>query len=270
MQGTNFFIKLDIIIRTILEIDNWHVPILHYFDMRDNEDIVRFRDGTRCIIRNKSDTIAFFENFFLNTNTSPKNFAIKKNDVIIDIGAHIGFFTIYAAKHASKGFVYSFEPSSKSFNLLQKNIKLNKLDNVIIENVGVLKKSGSATLYVDEENSIGNSIFGNKANKKEIVTTVSLHDIFKKFQIERVDLLKMDCEGAEYEIILSLSQDILKKIVRISSEIHKVENYKVEDLSKYLTENNFEVEYRYLISDSVNNMPMLYATNKILSHQISY
>ncbi|MGI0010743.1 MAG: FkbM family methyltransferase [Nitrosopumilaceae archaeon] len=263
-MGINFFIKLVMIIKVILEIDNWHIPLLHYFDMRDNEDVVRFRNGTKCIVRNKSDATAFFEIFFLKTNTTLKNFAIRKNDIIIDIGAHVGFFTIYAARQAPKGKIYAFEPYSKSFNFLRKNIEMNKLGNVITENCAVLKNSGTATLFIDRDFAISNTLFGDETHlEKETVTTISMQDIFDKYQIRQVDLLKLDCEGAEFEIILNLSKNILGKIVKISAEIHQnTAGHHLDDLSAFLKINNFNVEYRNILSGIVTSMPMLYATNK--------
>lgn len=263
-MGINFFIKLAIIIKVILEIDNWHIPLLHYFDIRDNEDIVRFRNGTKCIVRNKSDATVFFEIFFLKTNTTLQNFTIKKNDVIIDIGAHVGFFTIYAAKQASEGKIYAFEPASTSFVLLKRNVEMNKLSNVITENYAVLKNSGTATLFVDKNFAIGNTMFGEGSPhlEKEIVTTISIRDMFNKYQIKRVDLLKLDCEGAEFEIILNLTKNELEKIVKISAEIHhNIGNHTVEELSGFLKANNFSVEYRHVLSGIPTSLPMLYATN---------
>lgn len=264
MHGINFLMKLAIIIKVILETENWHVPLLHYFDVRDKEDIIRFRNGARCIVRNKSDAIAFFEIFFLKTNTVLPNFTIKKNDIVIDVGAHVGFFTIYVARQASEGKIYAFEPYSKSFNLLKKNVEMNKLSNVITENCAVLKNSGTATLFIDRDFAISNTLFGAETDlEKELVTTISIQDIFDKYKIERVDLLKLDCEGAEFEIILNLSKDVLEKIVKISAEIHQdVVGYHLNDLSTFLKANNFDVEYKNILSGIITSMPMLYAINK--------
>lgn len=265
MNMSQLFIKFGMLIKIIYQVSNWYVPILHYYGLRDKQDVIVFRNGTRCIMRNKSDAIAFFEIFFLESNTKMKDFSIKENDTIIDIGAHVGFFTIYAAKRASKGKVFSFEPSRGSFEFLKRNIELNKLENVLAENIGILKTGGIAILFNEENNAIGNSMFKNNVSaQKETVTTNSLNEILNRYEIEKVDLLKMDCEGAEYEIILNLQQETLGKIVKLSAEVHKnIENYKMEDLVKFLTENNFEVECKYLLSDSTENLPMLYARNKL-------
>jgi len=257
------FLKLIIFFKTLLEIYNWYIPILHYFGCRKKEDVIRFRNGTKCILRNKSDATAFFEIFFLKMYTRTNDFFIKQDDIIIDIGAHVGFFTIYASKKAYKGKVFSFEPASTSFNLLQKNVKMNKLSNVITQNYAVLKKSGNATLFVDKSDELANNVFKKDPSLiKEDVTVISLQDIFSKYQIKKVDLLKLDCEGAEYEIILNLPKDILKKIVKISAEIHPdIENYSVDMILKFLIANNFKVDYNHSMYN-IPNMGMLYASNK--------
>ena len=98
-----------------------------YLGIMNKEKIIYFKNGTRCFIRNKSDAIAFFENYFLKLNTPDKRFEIKSNDTIVDIGAHVGYFTILAAKNANLGTVYSVEPHKESIELLKKNIMTLKL-----------------------------------------------------------------------------------------------------------------------------------------------
>ena len=60
--------KISIIFKLKKEIKNWKIPILYYFGLRKKEAIIEFKNGIKCIIRNKSDSIAFLEVFFLNTN----------------------------------------------------------------------------------------------------------------------------------------------------------------------------------------------------------
>ena len=85
--------------------------------------MVEFKNGIKCIIRNKSDSLVFLENFFLDSYDREEGFTIKENDTVVDIGAHIGYFTIYAAKKANHGRVLSFEPSQESFSVLEKKSK---------------------------------------------------------------------------------------------------------------------------------------------------
>ena len=235
-RSYGFWQKLGILVDTIIRVKNWHIPILFYLGMGKKEDIVLFRDGTKCILRDKSDATGFYENFFLKTNVG--------EDIIIDVGAHVGFFSIYAAKKASKGMVYAFEPSQESFRNLQRNIKLNNLDNVIAENYGILKNTGTAELFVNKNTSMLSSMFtSDSSSKKETVSVISLQEIIEKHQIKKVDLLKLDCEGAEYEIILNLSKNILEKISKFSVETHPyVKNHNMKDLLKFFETNNFKTK----------------------------
>jgi len=257
--------KFMILIKIMFKLKNWTCPIFHYFNLKNNECIAEFRNGIKCIIRNRSDTVVFLENFFLDNYDRVEGFAIKEKDVIVDIGAHVGYFTIYAAKKAKRGKVISFEPSKESFKVLKNNLKINNIQNVNVENIGVRNESGNSILYVDRDNEIGNSMFSNDKNLiKENVQVTSITEIIKKYNIKSIDLLKLDCEGAEYEIILKLPINILNKIKRISMEVHKIDNFDIKDIEKFLLENNFQVKTEYLLGQSDTSWPMLYAKNQNL------
>jgi len=252
--------KFKIFLKLIKEVKNWYVPLLYYTKVQKGKKIIKFKNGTKCIIRDKSDSIAFFENFFLKTNIPTKEFEINDNDVIIDVGAHIGCFTIEAAKKATKGKIIALEPSKKSYNILKENIKINNFQNIITENLGIWKKTDKISLYLNENNSIVNNIF-KKTSQIEEIDVISLSSCLKKYNIEKIDFLKMDCEGAEFEIILGLTDETLKKIKKISMEVHGMrEEYVVEDLVKFLQQHNFTVKMKSTSKDE--KLSMLYAENK--------
>jgi FkbM family methyltransferase len=258
----DIFKKIGIAIKVIIKIKNWGCPISHYFNLKNKECIAEFRDGTKCIIRNRSDTVVFLENFFLENYDKEDGFDIKNDETILDIGAHVGYFSIYASKKANNVKIFSFEPSKKSFQVLKNNLKLNNIENIKIENIGVRSKSGTSTLYIDKEYEIGNSMFLNNNNStKEEVQVISISDIIKKYKIDSIDFLKLDCEGAEYEIILEIPNDVLKSINKIAMEVHKIENYDISDIEEFLVKNNFEVKRKYFLESSTS-WPMLYAKNR--------
>ena len=267
---TNLSKKLSIAIKVVLGVKNWTCPILHYFNMKNNQCIAKFRNGTKCIIRDKSDAVVFLENFFLNAYDLEEGFDIKENDVIIDIGAHVGYFTVYAAQKVKDGKIISFEPSKESFQVLENNLKINSIQNVIAENLGVRSKSGDSTLYIDKNHEIGDSMFSNDDSlTKENVQVTSIPEIVKKHKIESIDLMKLDCEGAEYEIILELPPSILNTIKKIAMEVHDIENYSISDIENFLTKNNFQVKRKYLLAQKKFSnekystiWPMIYATNQ--------
>jgi len=74
---------------------------------------------------------------------------IKKEDIVIDIGANIGYFTLLLSKQVGdKGKVFSFEVETENFKLLEKNVKENHIRNVMLENVAVSEKEGKIKLYL--------------------------------------------------------------------------------------------------------------------------
>lgn len=173
---------------------------------------------------------------------------IHPDDIIIDIGAHIGGYTILASHSAPAGKVYSFEPLNDSFRILEKNVMLNKKNNIKIFKQGVGKENKKTFFYVNELNLAESSLY--KATPKKIkVEITTLPKIFKDNKIKRCNILKLDCEGAEYDILFS-SKKMLDKIDRIILEYHKPEyfglprEYSAEKLARYLKDNKFSVKLK--------------------------
>jgi FkbM family methyltransferase len=251
----NILRKILLIPKCISKINNWQVAVLYYLGNKNEEKEIVLKDGTRCLIRNKSDAIAFFENFILEVNNLEDKFEIEKNDVVIDIGAHVGYFTLYAAKRAQTGMVISFEPTKESFSVLKNNVKINNFQNIFINNLAVANISESRTFFVDKKYGISNTFYeSNTGLEKEIVQTTTLDEIYGKYNLENIDFLKMDCEGAEFEIILNTSTEILKKIKKISMEIHEdMVPHKVEELISKLSKNGFTIN----IKNSTNGIKMI-------------
>lgn len=124
---------------------------------------------------------------------------IKKGGVVLDIGAHIGYYTLIASGHVGPaGKVYAFEPDIKNFNLLSKNILENGCKNVILINKAVINKTRHTKLYLNKENTGDHRIYGSKENRQYIsIQAVSLDDYFKGTD-EKIDLVKMDVQGSEF------------------------------------------------------------------------
>ncbi len=197
-------------------------------------------NGIRFLIRQEdnSDKTVIREVWIDKIYFHPK-FKIKKDFIVIDIGAHIGCFTVYAGKQAKK--VFSYEPEPKSFQLLKKNIKINNLSNVKAFNCAVLNKREEAKLFL-QKRSICNSIYL-KTNKFITVKTISLKDIFKENKINFCHLLKIDTEGSEYDILHSTPRKYLNKIGFIILEYHdRIFKMTCNKLIGFLTKRGFVVE----------------------------
>ncbi len=140
-----------------------------------------------------------------------------KNKIVIDIGANIGDTAIYFALKGAK-HVYAFEPYPYSYNLAQHNIKTNKLQNKItILNEGCGGESNKIRIKQDYKNYGGTDLKEFKNGK--IIPITTLGDIMNRFKINNA-VLKVDCEGCEYGIILKSKKETLRKFKSIMIEAH--------------------------------------------------
>jgi len=130
-------------------------------------------------------------------------------DMVLDIGAHIGYFTlIFAHLVGEQGKVFAFEPHPESFALLQKNIEVNHYRNVILVNKGLGAEQSKRKFYAHILGS-GYSLYGDERQPFLEIETVKGDDYLRD-KVDRVDFIKIDIEGAEPEALAGLEQ-ILKK-----------------------------------------------------------
>lgn len=223
--------------------------------------IYNLRNGLKFFIRrNSSDRNLINEICIKNDYT--RHFKIKEGDIVVDIGANIGIFSILASQRAKK--VYSFEPVLENFKMLTSNVKLNQKTNCILLNKAVSNTVGSRRLFLADDNFGGNSFSGDHWQVKEHsqsieVETTNLETFIKKNKIDQIDFLKIDCEGAEYEILMNCSKSVLSKIKKISMEFHNFNgDDRVLKLIDFLKENKFEVRVENLDYP----IGMIYAVNK--------
>lgn len=126
---------------------------------------------------------------------------IREGDVFLDIGANCGALTLVAASLIGKGKVYAFEPSPKVRSRLQGNINLNPplkdVVKIISDGLGLNKKQ---VFYNEDPNYRGNgSLYENQGTPVEIL---SLDEWVAGEKLERVDLIKIDVEGMEYDVLV--------------------------------------------------------------------
>ncbi len=137
---------------------------------------------------------------------------IKPGMIVIDIGAHIGYFTrILSTLVGQKGRVYAFEPCSENYPVLLHNLSPGKFSNVQAFQKAVAEKESTSTLYLSPGHS-NHSLFSgyteNPAN--EHVETISIDYFVKKTGIKKVDFIKIDVEGSELSVIKGMRELISK------------------------------------------------------------
>jgi FkbM family methyltransferase len=147
---------------------------------------------------------------------------IRETDTIVDIGANIGCFAVVAGLAAKKGRVFAFEPDRQNHALAERNAALNGLTNVVVERVAVAGEPGTLRLFQGSENSL-HTVLQSRLDGEaagEEVPAITLQQIFDRHKITRCDFLKMNCEGAEYEILYRTPPEYLQRIQRIALEYH--------------------------------------------------
>lgn len=186
----------------------------------------------------------------LNTSYSFDHINFKEGDIVVDIGGNIGMVSIFLAKMYPFLKIYAFEPVRENYENFLENIKLNNIPKgtITVENKAVTKDGRAVTMRVCENNSGGatladvtsdKSIYGYRGTSIN-VESITLEEIFAKHKINELKLLKIDCEGSEYEILYNTKESILKNIQNLIGEFHKSEcltqdkiPYTFDDLLKH-------------------------------------
>lgn len=145
---------------------------------------------------------------------------IKKGDVVLDIGANIGYYTLIAAKLVGEnGQVYAFEPDPDNFALLEKNVEINGYKNVVLVQKAVSNKTGKIKLYLCEDNKGDHRIYNSHDGRQSIeIEAIRLDDYFKDYN-GKIDFIKIDIQGAEEGAIQGMLNLLEKnKTVKIVTE----------------------------------------------------
>jgi FkbM family methyltransferase len=166
---------------------------------------------------------------------------IPKNAICIDVGAHLGSFSLYAVSSGAAS-VYSYEPDPVLFNTLLRNVETNHLGSRIFpcEAAVVGARTSSVTFY-PEGNASGhvNPMPGDDAGIP--VKALTLTEIVEGNKLERVDVLKLDCEGSEYDIVFGTAPEIWRRIERVRLEYHFG---RADELKKHFNALGYRLAFR--------------------------
>lgn len=221
----------------IFKVKNWYSFLLNYVGFRNEANIYKLRNGI-CIKTNEGIDVATIAVIFIKKDYG----RIKDNSIVIDVGANIGVFSIYAVSTSKNTKVYSYEPMMGNYNLLAENIELNKLDKKILPfQLGVGSKKEKRRLFL-AGGSPFHSLYSTEENTEFLdINVISLKNIFDENHIECCDILKSDCEGAEFEMFYNTPDEYFEKIKEIRLEYHnqKNEDYNVKSLIKFFENKGF-------------------------------
>jgi len=189
---------------------------------------------------------------------------VKEADkAIIDVGAHAGYFSLWASAYNSKAKILALEPVEDNFDFLKQNLSQNKFKNILSEKLALSKTTGTVNIYLSED-SHNHSLLPISETKEE-VKAINFADLLKKKKISKVSLLKLDIEGGEYEIFENSIDEISAKVENIFLEYHNTEDKNAKVIETILREHGFTVEV--FPSSFDKNMGFLLARNKRLKKQ---
>jgi FkbM family methyltransferase len=159
---------------------------------------------------------------------------VRKGDIVLDIGANIGYYTlIFANLVGPEGKVFAFEPDPGNFDLLEKNVEANGYHNVILVNKAVSNKNGKIKLYLSDDIGDHRTYDPGDGRKFVEIEAVRLDDYFKQ-GTSRVNFIKMDIQGAEWEaiqgmnLLLQKNRDV-KVITEFSPKLLRISGIRPED-----------------------------------------
>ena len=211
--------KLSIFLKSIKIVSNWYlIPLLYYKLLKKKYLFLFLRNGYKLKLRRNSTDLQAFANVWLIEEYNKKEFKIMENDIVIDIGAHIGLFTLYASQFCKKGKILCFEPVEENYDLLLENIQINNLVNVTTFNKAISNEKKITRIYLSEDQA-AHSFYNEGPNFIE-VESISLKEVIDSNKISECNLLKLDCEGAEYDILRAFPDEYFKTIMKICMEYH--------------------------------------------------
>lgn len=229
---------LEIIICELMLKDRYKVEI------KDLKFLVRWNRGDEGVL-----TEIFFREDY-------KSYDFHKFDTIIDVGAHIGGFSLKFSDSAEQ--IYSYEPNTQTFNLLEENLEINNAENVEALNMAVSSEKGDVKLFTNS-NSLRSSLeIREEGHRSEIVKKASLKSIVEKKQLIGKTLLKLDCEGSEFNILMETNRETLNQFDAIFLEWHRNAG-DPKNLEQRLEDIGFNIEKDREERNIENNVGFIYA-----------
>ncbi len=210
--------------------------LLFFFQtiFKPSEFIYAIGNNRFWVRKNTSDVFVLKEVF------TSKVYGERPRGIVVDIGANIGAFSVYSGGTSDR--VFAFEPEPSNYRQLLKNVQLNKLsDKITVRNVAVGSEDKSVCIYEGRFNKGASTIVHPFAGVGKPVEMRSLAGLMDDLGIHKIDLLKIDIEGSEYDVVYGLPKVRFKEIDNIILEYHYVAGESPSHLASYLTSLGYDV-----------------------------
>lgn len=200
-------------------------------------------------INSDADESVFNEIFTEREYKILDSFIVAVKSPIIDIGAHVGMFSVYCSCFNPMMQIFAYEPDSENYAAMKENLKLNNARNVFIKNVAIGAEVGERILYLSRDSHnhsiIGAEGAGDFSGVEKKVQAVTLERILEQNRLASVSLVKMDSEGAEFEIFENLPATVFAAVENFYVEYHEYSDEMCgAKLEKIFCKNGFKVEMK--------------------------
>jgi FkbM family methyltransferase len=183
-----------------------------------------------------------------------EDFLPKNGDIVFDIGASIGVYTlIYSKLVGKKGKVLAFEPNKYAFDLLVKHMKINASKNIIALNKAVWSKNTTIKMKYEDKISL-DRVFNKNSNNVYSVKAVTIDNVTKKFSLKKVNLIKIDVEGSEIEVLRGGIKTLREFKPKLIVEVHEWLGIKKHKIERMLKKLNFKLLHEYKVVDGTYEM----------------
>lgn len=185
--------------------------------------VIETHDGLKIHFRQNRFDAFILKEMFLDREYLRRVGDLPDKPVIVDIGGYIGDFSIFAA-HYLGAQVYVYEPVSENFEILLRNVSANALGDRVHAFQMAVSDQPSITLNVERKSAgeVHVSAHAYPEAEKRLIPATTLQGIVTSNGLDRIDLLKIDCEGGEYFIFRMMTPEFLAKVGTIVFEYHRV------------------------------------------------
>jgi FkbM family methyltransferase len=188
----------------------------------------------------------YSEIFIYNEYSRLPEYNVHNGDIVLDVGAFVGLYTLSVADKAS--FIIAIEPNIASYTFLINNIKLNKLHSKVMTfNVALGDFEGRTMLYIEDwlagSSTLFNSWHKDYGHSLSIpVRVTTLDNLLKSLGIDRIDMAKIDVEGAELMVLRGAMESLRMHLIRkLIIEVH-LGIVDIRDVKGFLEKHNYKVD----------------------------
>ncbi|HVQ36980.1 MAG TPA: FkbM family methyltransferase [Pyrinomonadaceae bacterium] len=243
--------RLKLMPQVARNVQNWPSFMYHYALGLVPRKAYRFRNGVLLKIQHATEHVPIMGIFLRSEYGTPPG-----NATIVDLGANIGAFSVYAGKVARNTRVFAYEPFDRAYHVMRQNVALNELaDSISCFNYAVAGTAVVRELFVSGTDFFFPTLVAPARPQKMVsqqVRCITLAEIIDENRLDHVDLLKMDVEGGEYDILYQTPYHYFSRIREIRMEYHNLDQKEqnLSGLRLFLTSQGYTITHERATSGS--------------------